>query len=113
MIPRIRYHVVGQDDYMLTIDVAPDGVFAIDYGDYTSHKPSRGNIDQAQLEKLTAAIDALGAPAQLPAPEGATGFMADLSIGEGSTLKHFRFWEGALEQQPELKALIRTLEVLG
>jgi hypothetical protein len=113
MIPRIRYRVVGQDDYMLNIDVEPDGTFSIDYGDYTSHKPAQGSIDQAHRERLNAALNALGESAEYPAPQGASGFMAELSIGEGATQRHFRFWEGALAQQPELNDLIRALEVLG
>ncbi|ESQ15131.1 MAG: hypothetical protein N838_09600 [Thiohalocapsa sp. PB-PSB1] len=110
---RIRYRVVGQDDYMLNIDVEPDGHFAIDYGDYTSHKPAQGIIDKTHGERLTAALQALGDSAEYPAPDGATGFMAELTVGEGQTMRHFRFWEGALQQQPELQAVVRALEVLG
>jgi hypothetical protein len=113
MIPRIRYHVVGQDDYMLNIDVEPDGTFSIDYGDYTSHKPAQGSMDQAHQERLNALLDALGESAEYPAPQGASGFMAELTIGEGASQRHFHFWEGALAQQPALNDLIRALEVLG
>jgi len=113
MIPRIRYRVVGQYDYMLDIEVKTDGNFSIDCGDYTSRKPARGNIGQGHQARLAAALNALGESAEYPAPQGASGFVAELNIGEGPTQRHFRFWEGALAQQPELNHLIRELEVLA
>ncbi len=112
-LPRINYRVVGQDDYMLIIEVDPDGNFTIDYGDYTSRKPVRGTIDVHQRERLTAALDAIGESREHQAPEGTTGFMAELTVGDGPTVRHFRFWEGALDDEPDLKGLVRELEVLG
>jgi hypothetical protein len=112
-LPRIRYHVVGEDDYMLVITVDGDGSFCIDCGDYTSRAPKHGTIDQAQRKQLLAALDGLGDSRTHPAPEGASGFVAELTVGDGPTVRHYRFWEGVLEEQPDLKALVRTLEVLG
>ena len=112
-LPRINYRVVGQDDYMLIIDVDPDGHFNIDFGDYTSRKPARGTIDASQRERLIAALDAIGDSREHPAPEGTTGFMAELTVGDGPASRHYRFWEGALEEETDLKALVRELEVLG
>ena len=112
-LPRINYRVVGQDDYMLIIEVDPDGNFIIDYGDYTSRKPVRGSLDVHKRERLTAALDAIGESREHQAPEGTTGFMADLTVGDGPTVRHFRFWEGALDDEPDLKGLVRELELLG
>ncbi|MGB5835303.1 MAG: hypothetical protein WBG92_25410 [Thiohalocapsa sp.] len=112
-LPRIRYRVVGQDDYMLTITVDTDGSFAIDSGEYTSHKPTHGTIDEAHRERLKTALDGIGNSRDHPAPDGATGFMADLTVGDGAAVRRYHFWEGALDQEPDLKALVRALEVLG
>ena len=57
-LTRIHYRVVGQDDYMLIIDVHADGGFVIDYGDYSSHKPTRGTVDDAHRSRLVSALAA-------------------------------------------------------
>lgn len=112
-LPRIRYHVVGQDDYMLHIDVTADGGFVIDAGDYTSHKPTTGTLSQAQAQELAALAARLGPPREHPAPAGATGFVAELIVGDGPTVHHYRFWEGALDEEPDIRDLVRALEVLA
>lgn len=112
-LPRISYRVVGQDDYMLHIDLDEDGSFVIDYGDYTSHKPTRGTLDAEGVRQLAEAVAQLGEPREHPAPEGATGFVANLTVGDGPSVRHYRFWEGALDAEPDLKALVRLLEVIG
>ncbi|MGD8207555.1 MAG: hypothetical protein PVH47_05720 [Thiohalocapsa sp.] len=112
-LPRIHYRVVGQDDYMLIIDVSPDGSFSIDSGDYVSHRPVRGSVDDAHRKRLEAALRGLAAPREHAAPEGATGFMAELTVGDGAAARHYRFWEGAMDEEPDLKALVRALESLG
>ncbi|WP_295542243.1 hypothetical protein [uncultured Thiohalocapsa sp.] len=112
-LPRIRYHVVGQDDYMLNIEVTEDGRFTIDAGDYTSHKPTAGTLERAQAEALAALSAQLGPPRAHPAPAGASGFVAELTIGDGPTVHHYRFWEGALDAEPDIRNLVRALEVLG
>jgi hypothetical protein len=38
--------------------------------------------------------------------------MAELTVGDGLTVRHYRFWEGALDEEPDLKALVRELEVI-
>jgi hypothetical protein len=112
-IPRIRYRCVGEDDYMLHIDVSDDGAFIIDYGDYTSHKPTRGELDRSQMKQLTELLAALGEPREHPAPADSPGFVAELTVGDGPSVRYYRFWEGALDTDPALKAVVRLLEVLG
>ncbi|MCF7984894.1 MAG: hypothetical protein K9L70_10860 [Thiohalocapsa sp.] len=112
-LPRIHYRVVGQDDYMLVIDVDADGGFVIDYGDYTSRKPISGKVDDEQRTRLLQLLKQLGASREHPAPEGASGFIAELTVGDGPTVRHYRFWEGALDDEPDIKDLVRELEVLG
>ena len=112
-LPRIQYRVIGQDDYMLHINVTEDGGFTIDAGDYTSHKPTHGTLSQEQAAALADLVAALGEPAEHPAPDDATGFVAELTVGDGPSVRHWRCWEGALEQVPELSRLVRALEVLG
>jgi hypothetical protein len=112
-LPRIRYRVVGQDDYMLSIDVTADSGFVIDAGDYTSHKPTEGTLTHAQAGHLAELLERLGPPREHPAPAGATGFIAELTVGDGPKLRHYRFWEGALDEEPDIRNLVRALEVLG
>lgn len=112
-LPRIRFRVVGQDDYMLSIDLNEDGAFVIDYGDYTSHKPKRGTVDDKHAEAIREAVEQLGEPRAHAAPEGAAGFVAELTLGGGPSVRQYKFWEGALEADPDLKRLVRALEVLA
>ena len=98
---------------MLHIDVTDDGAFTIDCGDYTSRKPTRGKLDRAQAQQLAELLAALGEPREHPAPEDNPCFVAELTVGDGRSVRHYRFWEGALDSDPDLKALVRLLEVLG
>lgn len=111
-MPRIHYRVIGQDDYMLMIDVAADGSFVVESGDYTSHAPRKGHLDAEHRSRLEAAIAGLGDSRDHPAPEGAPGFLAELTIGDGPHVQHYRFWEGALTAEPDLRTLVRELEVI-
>ena len=108
----LRYRVVGQDDYMLEIDVGTDGCFVVNSGDHTSHEPRLGTLTPSQGAKLNGLLHRLGGPRDHPAPEGASGFMAVLTLGEGGQTRVFRFWEGALAEDPGLEAVVRALEVL-
>lgn len=112
----LSYRVVGEDDYMLEIQVAADGDFQVNSGDYTSHEPRRGTLSPTQRASLTALLDQLGEPRVHPAPQGAQGFMATLTLGEplggSSQVQTYRFWEGALVEDPSLEAVVRALEVL-
>lgn len=112
-LPRIRYRVLGQYDYMLKIDIEPDGTLVVERGDYTSHAPYRGSLDQEQRQRLCTALDALGDLDAPSAPTDAAGFMAELTIGEGPHQRRLRFWEGALNEQPPLQTLVRALALLG
>jgi hypothetical protein len=112
----LSYRVVGQFDYMLEIAVGADGGYCINCGDHTSHKPRSGRLDRAHRTRLESLIQPLakrlGRSWEYPAPEGAEGFMAELDLGDGAERRAYRFWEGALEEQPELKAVVRELEII-
>lgn len=112
-LPQIRYRVVGQDEYMLSIDVTADSGFVIDAGDYTSRKPTEGTLTHAQAKHLSDLLNRLGPPREHPAPAGAKGFVAELIVGDGPQVRHYRFWEGALDEEPDIRNLVRALEVLG
>jgi hypothetical protein len=108
----MTYHVVGQDDYMLEIQVEPSGAYRIDTGDHTSHEPRKGQLDAQQTREIAALVAALGPPRDHPGPEGATGFVAQLTIGDPSQTRVYRVWEGAMSEEPDLEALVRALEVI-
>lgn len=110
MLP-IKYQVVGEEDYAFSISIDHDGGFAISSGTYTSDKPRSGRLTPEQETDLTAAVNAMGTPAEHAMPEGAAdAFHAHLTIGEGGDSADYPFWEGALEQDPKLRKLIRLLE---
>ncbi len=112
----LSYRVVGQFDYMLEIAVGADGSYCVNCGDHTSHEPRTGKLDRARRTRLESLIgpvaERLGPAWECPAPAEAEGFMAELSLGEGAQRRLYRFWEGALEEQPELKAAVRELELI-
>ena len=108
----LSYRVVGQDDYMLEIFVNTAGAYRVNGGDYTSHEPRGGTLSPPQMVHVLSLADRLGPAREHPGPEGATGFMAELIVGEGETARRFRFWEGALDEEPDLAALVRALEVI-
>ena len=108
----MSYRVLGQDDYMLEIGVGITGAYRVNGGDYTSHEPRGGTLGAGQLAHLLELADRLGPARVHPAPDGADGFMAELTLGEGEAARRFRFWEGALDEEPDLAALVRALEVI-
>lgn len=111
MVP-ITYEVVGEEDYALKISVGGDGEFVVESGSYTSHEPRKGQLTEMQESQLLDAIKALGLPREHPMPEGATAFEARLTVGAPGEEANYAFWEGALEEDVELNALIRMLERL-
>lgn len=108
----LSYRVVGEDDYMLQIDVSAAGDFEINSGDHTSHEPRRGVLSLGQRTEIGRLLDGLGEIRDHPAPEGAAGFMAILAFRAKDQDRVFRFWEGALTEDPGLEAVVRALEVL-
>jgi len=111
MVP-IRYQVVGEEDYALRISIADNGDFVVDSGTYTSQPPRSGKLTDEQQRQLTAAIMSLGLPREHPMPEGASAFEAELTVGGPGKEVSYVFWEGALEQDAKLNALIRLLELI-
>jgi hypothetical protein len=111
MIP-IKFRVVGEEDYALDIEVGSDGRFVVNSGSYTTEKPRGGMLTEEQESDLLAAVRALGIPAEHPMPEGGTAFQAHLTVGPEGEEVHYPFWEGALEEDDRLRALVRLLEAL-
>ncbi|KAA3626648.1 MAG: hypothetical protein DWQ09_15300 [Proteobacteria bacterium] len=106
----LKFQVVGEEDYAFGVDISGNGDYVITSGTYASKPPRKGKLTPAQQDQLLAAIDALGIPSEHPMPEGATAFEAQLTIGAGDEAITYPFWEGALEEDEKLKALVRLLE---
>lgn len=106
----LKFQVVGEEDYAFGVDIDSAGDYVITSGTYTSEPPRSGKLTQDQMDELFAAIEALGIPSEHPMPEGAAAFEAQLTIGEGNEAITYPFWEGALEEDEQLKALVRLLE---
>jgi hypothetical protein len=111
-MPSVHYQVVGQDDYMLIIRLEPDGRFVVDSGDYTSHKPRRGQLDPRRQAAIADLVDQLGPVIDDTAPDGTSGFIAELTIDRGADERRYRFWEGALAARPDIEAVVRALELI-
>ncbi len=111
MVP-IKYQVVGEEEYAFRLEIDSEGGFVVDTGTYTTQKPRSGSLTAQQKSDLMAAIKTLGTPQAHPMPAGSEAFESKLVIGEGSEALIYPFWEGALEEDPKLRSLIRLLEVL-
>ncbi len=108
----LSYRVQGEDDYMLEISIDDAGAFVINSGDHTSHEPRHGTLNRRQREELLALLQGLGEPREHPAPAGAADFMAELTLGGGAEALRYRSWEGAMDEDPPLKAVVRALELI-
>lgn len=108
----VHFRVVGESEYMREVTIDHAGEFVVNTGDHTSHEPRHGTLDGRRRERLLDLLGALGTPRDHPAPDGATGFMAELTLGEGAKAQVFRFWEGAMEDEPALKAVVSELEMI-
>jgi hypothetical protein len=111
MVP-IKYQVVGEEEYAFRLEIDSQGDFVIDTGTYTTQKPRSGSLTAQQRSDLIAAVKTLGIPSEHPMPSGNTAFESTLEIGEGNGAIVYSFWEGALEDDPKLRNLVRLLEVL-
>lgn len=111
MIP-VLFQVVGEEEYALKIRVDGSGAYVVESGTYTSSPPRKGQLTDEQEQQIVAAIKALGTPRPHPMPKGAGAFEAHLSVGAPGEEAEYVFWEGALEEDAELTALIRQLEML-
>ncbi len=108
----IRYQVVGEEDYAVVIEIMESGEFSIEGGTYTTEKPRKGRMTGEQEKGIRQAVQVLGLPREHPMPEGSAAFMATLTLGSADDVVTYRFWEGALEEDAELKDLVRKLELL-
>jgi hypothetical protein len=111
MVP-IKYQVVGEEEYAFRLEIDDTGDFIVDTGTYTTQKPRSGSLTAQQKSDLMASIKTLGIPMDHPMPSGVEAFESKLVIGEGSEAMVYFFWEGALEEDPKLRNLVRLLEVL-
>ncbi len=111
MVP-IDYQVVGEEEYALKIHIGSDGGFSVESGTYETKPPRNGRLCAQQEQLLLDAIKQLGIPREHPVPEGSAAFEARLTVGEPGSEAVYAFWEGALEEDAELNALIRLLERL-
>ena len=111
MIP-IKYQVVGQEEYMLDIQIESDGEFTFNSGTYASEEPRKGKLTEQQESEILAAVKALGLPTEHPMPAGADAFEARLTVGEHDSEVTYVFWEGALQEDEKLNTVIRLLELL-
>ena len=78
----IKYLVVGEEDYAFGVKISSAGEYEVNSGTYTTEPPRKGT------------------------------FEAHLTIGEGNEAVTCSFWEGALEEDPELNDLVQLLEKL-
>lgn len=111
MVP-IKYQVVGEEEYAFRLEVDNQGKFVVDTGTYTTQKPRSGCLSAQQKSDLVTAIKTLGIPREHPMPSGVKAFESKLVIGEGNEALVYPFWEGALEEDPKLRNLVRLLEVI-
>ena len=108
----IKYSVVGEEDYAYEVKISSTGEFVVNSGTYTTEPPRKGRLTEEQEIDLLAAIKALGIPKVHPVPQGGNAFEAHLTIGEEDEAVTYSFWEGSLEEDPKLNALVRLLEKL-
>ncbi|MES9844151.1 MAG: hypothetical protein ABW162_03010 [Candidatus Sedimenticola sp. PURPLELP] len=111
MIP-IKFQVVGEEDYAYSVEINSAGEYRVSTGTYTSHEPTTGRLDSEQKEALMSALQELGIPEAHPVPAEGKAFNAMLVIGEEGEEVEYPFWEGALEEDLKLRALVRLLEKL-
>ena len=111
MVP-IKYQVVGEEDYAFEVQISSTGAYVINSGTYTSQPPRSGTLNREQEESLLEAIKSLGIPVEHPKPANSDAFQAHLTVGEGEDAVTYPFWEGALEDDADLRRLVRLLEVL-
>lgn len=108
----ITYQVVGEEEYALKIVIDQDGDFVIHSGTYATLAPRTGTLDASQRAEILEAVQALGTPTAHPMPTEGHAFEAQLTVGTPGQESTYVFWEGALEEDPELNDLIRKLEKL-
>ena len=108
----IKYQVVGEEDYAFEVKIMSTGEYEVNSGTYTTEPPRKGKLTTDQEVELLAAIKALGIPNEHPVPPGGNAFEAHLTIGAEDEAVTYSFWEGALEDDPQLNAFVRLLEML-
>jgi hypothetical protein len=111
MIP-IDYQVTGEEEYSFRIEIDGNGNYTVHTGTYTTQKPRTGKLTGLQESELQDAVESLKSIKVHSKPGGGEAFQAKLVVGEGEQQLVYSFWEGALEQDEKLAALVRQLEVI-
>ncbi|MES9993366.1 MAG: hypothetical protein ABW098_15560 [Candidatus Thiodiazotropha sp.] len=111
MIP-INYQVTGEEEYSFHIEIDNNGNYIVHTGTYTTQKPRAGKLTGEQEAKLQNAVESLGEISDHPQPGSGQPFQAKLVVGEGNKQVVYTFWEGLLEEDKRLSALVRMLEVI-
>lgn len=111
MIP-INYQVTGEEEYSFRIEIDGNGNYTVHTGTYATQKPRIGKLSTQQELELQRAIESLSLQSEHPIPGYGQSFQAKLVVGEGDQQIVYTFWEGALEEDEKLAALIRQLEVI-
>jgi len=111
MLP-IEFQVVGEEEYAFAVQIDSAGGYVVHSGSYATQPPRSGTLSRDQQAALLSAVETLGIPPAYPMPVGTEAFEARLTIGEQGSQVTYRFWEGALETDANLKELVRLLERL-
>ncbi len=111
MIP-INYHVTGEEEYSFRIEIDVNGNYTVHTGTYTTQKPRSGKLTDRQESEIRDAVESLKSISEHPKPGDGQAFQAKLAIGEGEQQRVYSFWEGVLEVDANLAALVRQLEVI-
>ncbi|MES9971392.1 MAG: hypothetical protein ABW092_15270 [Candidatus Thiodiazotropha sp.] len=111
MIP-IHYQVTGEEEYSFRIEIDENGNYTVHTGTYTTQKPRTGTLAADQASALEQALAGLSSLTEHPKPDPGQAFQAKLVVGEGEQQIVYTFWEGALEEDEQLAALVRQLEVI-
>lgn len=111
MIP-INYQVTGEEEYSFRIEIGENGDYTVHTGTYTTQKPRSGKLSARQESELQNAVESLNSFSEHPKPGDGQAFQAKLVVGEGERQIVYSFWEGALEEDEKLAALVRLLEII-
>jgi hypothetical protein len=106
-LPRIVYRTLGAYDAAFEVAVEPDGAYAVERGSYVTHGRLAGRLADPEREALGAAAARIEGSLTVPAPAGADGHTAELTVDAHSV----RWW-GPPPEGP-VAALVERLNRVG